>query len=86
MEDVNVGNSLFLKAHGTRISAIVRQVELYHLQGGYGGSLNLKEISGVIEGSIKEIARLQQINDELVKALDQKEAQLSKLGETVSNG
>lgn len=78
--------SVYLNSYGDRINQIVHDVERYHLQGGYGGSLNLPEISAILRGQVKEIERLQKVNDDLVEVLNQKEAQLNKLGENISNG
>jgi len=38
-----------------RISKLLRELEIYHLKGSYGGNVDLKEVIRIIRGSKEEI-------------------------------
>jgi len=52
-------NNAWMGSFGLRVGRIMKQVQEYHMQGGYGGNLNLMEIVTMFKSATTEIQRLQ---------------------------
>lgn len=60
------------------IEAIKRQLIEYAYAGSYGGAIDLVKVNNIIDGSIIEITKLQDKNDELNKEVDRLKNELRK--------
>ena len=60
-----MSDNIWLLTFGKRIDAIIREVQEYHMQGGYGGKMNLPEIVKMFKSATTEI---QKVNNKLTEA------------------
>jgi len=52
-------NNVWLLLNRKKYDKIIKECQVHDLKGGYGGSLNLKEIISLLIGSREEIKKLQ---------------------------
>jgi hypothetical protein len=49
--------NVYIQVHAKKIEKMLHDIEIYKMQGGYGGSLNLAEIQSIIRGLCNEVAK-----------------------------